>query len=116
MRLQEYRLTNLNKLALLGKVENLESENLVKVCNHQRRQPRGAMSLVPLKNASKINGDTFKVTPLVFCLLKLTYLSNTYIYIYIYIYIYTYIYILYIYTYITSIYYLTIGQRAGALP
>ena len=39
MRLQEYRLTLLNKLTFLGKV--------VKICHHQREQSRGAMSIKP---------------------------------------------------------------------
>ena len=39
MRLQDYRLTNLNKLTLLGKT--------VKICHYQRQQSRGAMSLKP---------------------------------------------------------------------
>ena len=39
MRLPEYHLTNLNKLAFVGKV--------VKICHSQRQQSRGAMSLKP---------------------------------------------------------------------
>ena len=113
MRLQKYRLTNISKLKLLGKV--------VKICHHQRQQSRGAMSLKPDKNASKIKGETF-FPPLIFRPLKLTYLSkfcplkphpgmHIYIYIYIHIYImyniyYAY-YTLYIILYIT-IYYICI--------
>ena len=115
MRLQKYRLTNISKLKLLGK--------LVKICQYQRQQSRGAMSLKPYKNASKIKGETF-LPPLIFRPLKLTYLSifcplkphpGIYIYIYIYIYIHIYImyniyyayYTLYIILYIT-IYYICI--------
>ena len=39
MRLQVYRLTNPNKLKLLGKV--------VKICHHQRQQSHGSMPLKP---------------------------------------------------------------------
>ena len=102
MRLQKYRLTNISKLKLLGKV--------VKICHHQRQQSRGAMSLKPDKNASKIKGETF-FPPLIFRPLKLTYLSkfcplkphpgmHIYIYIYIYIYILCIIYIMHITHYI----------------
>ena len=39
MVLQEYRITNLNKITFVGKV--------VKICHHQRQQSRGAISLKP---------------------------------------------------------------------
>ena len=91
MRLREYRLTNLKKLTLLGKV--------VKIGHYQGQQSGGAMSLQPWKNASAIMRDTF-LSHLIFPPLKLSCLSifcplkqHSGIYIYIYVcifYIYLY--------------------------
>ena len=49
--LQEYRLTNLNKLTFIGKV--------AKICHHQRQQSRGAMSPNLEKMLQKLMGTLF---------------------------------------------------------